>query len=41
MKILIAFILGFVVATVGLSNLVGYADRQLNSAKDVVKENVK
>lgn len=41
MNFLIGFILGFVVATVGFSNFANFADRQFESAKEVIKENVK
>jgi hypothetical protein len=41
MKIVIAFVLGFVVATVGLGNLANFADRQVDNAKSVVKDNVR
>ena len=41
MRFIIGFVLGFVVATVGLGNLANFADRQFNSAKEVVRDNVK
>lgn len=41
MKYLIGFILGFVAATVGFSNVANFADKQFESAKEVIKENVK
>jgi hypothetical protein len=41
MKILIAFVFGFVVATVGLGNLASFADRQVDNAKSVVRDNVR
>jgi hypothetical protein len=41
MKIVMAFVLGFVVATVGLGNLASFADRQVDNAKSIVRDNVK
>jgi hypothetical protein len=41
MKILISFILGFVVATVGISNLLSFTDYHVNQAKEVIIKNVK
>lgn len=41
MRLLIGFILGFVVATVGISNLASFTDRQVENAKEIVRENVK
>lgn len=41
MRFLVGFVLGFVVATVGLGNLANFADRQVDNAKSVVRENVK
>mgnify|MGYP003705472823 CR=1 FL=1 len=41
MPVIIAFILGFIVATVGFTNLANFADRQVDNAKTIVKENVK
>lgn len=41
MQILIGFVLGFIVATVGLSNFTNFAERQLDTARVIVKENVK
>lgn len=41
MKILLAFILGMVVATVGVTNLVSFADKQVENAKTVMRDNIK
>jgi hypothetical protein len=41
MQLVIGFIMGVIVATVGFSNFANFADRQLDSAKIVIKENVK
>jgi hypothetical protein len=41
MQLLIGFIMGVIVATVGFSNFANFADRQLDNAKIVIKENVK
>lgn len=41
MKILIAFVLGMIVATVGVSNLAAFADKQVENAKSVMRENIK
>jgi hypothetical protein len=41
MKLLISFILGFVVATVGVGNLLSFTDYQVNQAKEVIIKNVK
>ena len=38
---LVAFILGIVVATVGVSSLASFVDRQVENAKGYIKENVK
>ncbi len=40
-KLLIAFFLGMVVATVGFSGLAQFADKQVENAKFIIKENVK
>jgi capsular polysaccharide biosynthesis protein len=40
-NLIIGFVLGLVVATVGFSNLANYVDRQVDTAKEVIKENVK
>jgi hypothetical protein len=41
MKILIAFAIGFIVATVGVGNFANFLDRQADKAKVVIHENVK
>ena len=41
MPLIIAFIIGFIVATVGWGNLANYADKQTEKAKEVIRENVK
>jgi|APGre2960657444_1045066.scaffolds.fasta_scaffold69409_2 hypothetical protein len=41
MQLLIGFILGLVIATVGFSNFANFADRQVDNAKFIIKENVK
>ena len=41
MRILIAFILGMVVATVGVTNLASFADKQLGNATSYMRENIK
>lgn len=41
MKILISFILGFVVATVGIGNLLNFTDNHINQAKEAIVKNVK
>jgi hypothetical protein len=38
---IIGFVMGLVVATVGFSNLASFADKQVNNAKVIIKENVK
>jgi capsular polysaccharide biosynthesis protein len=40
-NLIIGFVLGLIVATVGVSNLATYVDRQVDTAKEVIKENVK
>ena len=40
-KFVVGFILGFVVSTAGVSNFTNFLDRNLTSAQEVVKENVK
>jgi capsular polysaccharide biosynthesis protein len=37
----IGFILGLTVATVGFSGVASFADKQIESAKEVIQENVK
>jgi len=41
MQLIIGFILGIVVATVGFSGFANFADKQLDNAKVIIKENVK
>jgi hypothetical protein len=41
MRVLIGFALGFIVATVGIGNLLSFTDRHLEEAKTVIIENVK
>jgi capsular polysaccharide biosynthesis protein len=41
MNFLIGFIFGIVVATVGFSGFASFADKQIDSAKEVIRENVK
>jgi len=38
---LIGFVFGLVVATAGFSGVANFADKQIESAKEVIKENVK
>ena len=40
-KILVAFSLGIIVATIGFGGLTQIADKHLNTAKDIIKESVK
>lgn len=40
-NLVVGFILGFVVATVGVGTFAQYVDRQVDQAKVIVKENVK
>ena len=37
----IGFVLGLVFATAGFSGVANFADKQIESAKEVIKENVK
>ena len=37
----IGFALGLVVATTGFSSFAGFVDKQLSSAQEIIKENVK
>jgi capsular polysaccharide biosynthesis protein len=37
----IGFILGLIVATVGFSGVASFADKHIESAKEVIQENVK
>ena len=41
MQFIMGFVLGIVVATVGFSSVANFADKQLESAKEIIKENVK
>ena len=41
MKYIFAFVLGFVIATVGITNLANFTQRQVEHAKEFVIENVK
>jgi len=41
MQLIIGFILGIVVATVGFSGVANFADKQLDNARVIIKENVK
>jgi hypothetical protein len=41
MHIIIAFVLGLVIATVGFSNFCNFADKQVDKAKVIIQENVK
>ena len=38
---LIGFVFGLVVATAGFSGVANFADKQIESAKEVIKENAK
>ena len=40
-NLVIGFVLGITVATVGFSGVASLADKQIDSAKEVIKENVK
>ena len=40
-NIIIGFVLGLTVATVGFSGLANFADKQLDNAKVIIQENVK
>ena len=40
-NIVIGFVLGLTVATVGFSGLANFADKQLDNAKVIIQENVK
>ena len=40
-NLIIGFVLGIIVATVGFTNLASFADNKLNDVKLVIKENVK
>lgn len=37
----IGFVLGLTVATVGFSGVASFVDKQIDSAQEVIKENVK
>lgn len=41
MNFIIGVVFGVVVATAGFSGVANFADKQLESAKEVIKENVK
>jgi hypothetical protein len=41
MQLVIGFIMGLIVATVGFSNFANFADRHIDNAKFIIKENVK
>lgn len=41
MNFVMGFVLGIVVATVGFGSVANFADKQLESAKEIIKENVK
>ena len=40
-NLVIGFFIGLTVATVGFSGLASFADKQLDSAKVIIQENVK
>jgi len=40
-NLFVGFILGFIVATVGVSTFAGYLDTKASQAKEIIKENVK
>ena len=40
-NLIIGFILGMIISTVGFSSFANFADRQMDSAKIFIKENVK
>ena len=40
-KLIVGFFLGLIVATVGFSGLTSFADKQVDNAKNIIKENVK
>ena len=39
-NLVIGFVLGLTVAIVGFSGVASFADKQIDSAKEVIKENV-
>lgn len=41
LKLFVAFMFGVVVATVGFNGVASFADKQLNSAQQFMKENVR
>jgi hypothetical protein len=40
-NLIVGFIIGFCVATVGVSSFASYVDRHVDQAREIVKENVK
>lgn len=40
-NLIIGFVLGLIVATVGFSGFASFVDNQVDSAKEIIKENVK
>ena len=40
-NLIIGFVLGVIITTVGFSNFANFADRQIESVKTLAKENVK
>jgi hypothetical protein len=41
MNFVIGFVLGFIIATAGVSNVANALDAVVNSSKEIIKENVK
>jgi len=41
MHVIISFILGFVIATVGFTKFASFADHQIENTKMIIRENVK
>lgn len=41
LKLFVAFIFGVIVATVGFNGVASFADKQLNTAQQFIKENAK
>jgi capsular polysaccharide biosynthesis protein len=41
MHVIIAFILGFVIATVGFTKFASFVDSRIENTKEIIRENVK
>jgi len=41
MHVIISFILGFVIATVGFSTFASFVDNRIENTKEIIRENVK